>query len=144
LRRGLTKGQAAIVEAIVARLIPSDENGPGASEARVGRYIERALAAEYCGHLVTYAEGLAAVDTLATTTYGTGFVHLTPEQQDLLLADLPPSSGTFFELLRRHALEGMFGDPSWGGNAGLVGWELLGYAGPRLVWTEEEQRVEAS
>jgi gluconate 2-dehydrogenase gamma chain len=51
------------------------------------------------------------------------------------------SSTDFFELVRQHALEGMFGDPSWGGNAGMVGWALLGYQGPKQVWSEEEQQL---
>jgi gluconate 2-dehydrogenase gamma chain len=49
----------------------------------------------------------------------------------------------FFELVRRHVMEGMFGDPAYGGNRDRAGWELLGYAGPRLVWTEAEQRLRA-
>ena len=149
MTRSLTRGQLAIVDAIAARLIPSDENGPGAREAKVVRYIERALATEYRGHVVAYSDGLAAVDRHATLTHGRGFVALAPAQQDAVLADLergatglPPSSSAFFELLRTHVLEGMFGDPAWGGNADYVGWELLGYAGPRFEWTEAEQRVE--
>jgi hypothetical protein len=35
----------------------------------------------------------------------------------------------------------MFGDPSYGGNRGRAGWALLGYAGPKPLWTEWEQRV---
>src|SRR5690242_13156699 len=41
----LTAAEADALEAIVARLIPSDENGPGATEARAAHYIDRALAA---------------------------------------------------------------------------------------------------
>jgi gluconate 2-dehydrogenase gamma chain len=149
LTRNLTESQVATVDAIAARLIPSDETGPGAREAQVVRYIERALSTEYSGHLVAYADGLAAVDRYATLTHGKEFVRLAPEQQDAVLralergeTGLPPASGAFFELLRRHVLEGMFGDPAWGGNAGYVGWELLGYAGPRSEWTGEEQQIE--
>ncbi len=42
----LTAAEADAVEAIVDRLIPSDANGPGAAEARVARYIDRALDGE--------------------------------------------------------------------------------------------------
>src|SRR5580692_6043867 len=38
-----TAAEAATVRAILARLIPTDENGPGAIEARVDRYIDRIL-----------------------------------------------------------------------------------------------------
>ena len=39
----LTAAEADTLEAIVARLIPSDANGPGATEARAAHYIDRAL-----------------------------------------------------------------------------------------------------
>jgi Gluconate 2-dehydrogenase subunit 3 len=39
----LTATEADTLEAIVACLIPSDENGPGATEARAAHYIDRAL-----------------------------------------------------------------------------------------------------
>lgn len=139
MTQGLTAEQLALVEAIVARLIPSDENGPGAAEARVGRYIERALAGAYAEQRSDYARGLEEVDRRASAGYGAGFVELAPDEQDAVLSELEASP--FFELVRRHALEGMFGDPAHGGNADRIGWKLLGYEGPKLVWTEEEQRL---
>src|SRR5882724_5703317 len=39
----LTAAEADLLDAIVARLIPSDANGPGATEARAVHYIDRAL-----------------------------------------------------------------------------------------------------
>src|SRR5262249_62092289 len=39
----LTAAEADTLEAIVARLIPSDANGPGATEARAAHYINRPL-----------------------------------------------------------------------------------------------------
>ena len=39
----LTAAESDTLEAIVARLIPTDENGPGAAEARAAHYIDRAL-----------------------------------------------------------------------------------------------------
>src|SRR5688572_5013354 len=39
----LTAVEGDLLEAIVARLIPTDANGPGATEARAAHYIDRAL-----------------------------------------------------------------------------------------------------
>src|SRR5262245_10500053 len=39
----LTAAEADAIAAIAARLIPTDENGPGATEARAVHYIDRAL-----------------------------------------------------------------------------------------------------
>ena len=43
----------------------------------------------------------------------------------------------FFQLLRAHTIEGMFSDPMHGGNAGLIGWQLVGYPGPRMSYKED-------
>ena len=43
----------------------------------------------------------------------------------------------FFRLLRTHTLEGMFSDPLHGGNAGLIGWQLIGYPGPLMSYRDE-------
>ena len=45
--RFFTGEELQSVEAIVARLIPSDENGPGAREANVAGFIDRQLAGFY-------------------------------------------------------------------------------------------------
>jgi gluconate 2-dehydrogenase gamma chain len=59
-----------------------------------------------------------------------GFDRLTPEEQDQALERIEAT--TFFQLLRTHTIEGMFCDPVHGGNAGMIGWQLIGYPGPRM------------
>jgi gluconate 2-dehydrogenase gamma chain len=147
---GLNERQRSTLGAITARLIPSDENGQGATEANVARYIERALASDYDVHRAIYASGLDSIDGYAVSRHGHGFAELTPEHQDALLAEVESkpadalsfSASSFFELVLQHTREGMFGDPSWGGNAGFVGWELIGYPGPRHEWSEKEQQLD--
>ena len=58
----LTASEGETLRAIVARIIPSDENGPGALEARADRYIDRALAGALKASRPAYATGLAAVN----------------------------------------------------------------------------------
>ena len=41
-------------------------------------------------------------------------------------------NGVFFTLLRRNTMEGMFCDPQHGGNVDMVGWQLIGFPGPRM------------
>jgi gluconate 2-dehydrogenase alpha chain len=146
----LTQRHSAVLDALVARLIPTDEHGPGAREAGVPDYIVRSLGAEYGEHLETYAGGLAAIDALAEAR-GAGFAELAAADQDAVLLDVErgaggvaPATTAFFGLVRSHVLEGMFGDPVWGGNAGHAGWRLLGYPGPRLEWTEAEQQLDVA
>jgi hypothetical protein len=140
----LTQAQTATLDAIAARLIPTDDNGPGAREAMAVRYVLRSLASDYEEHRAAYVTGLAAVDSVARSRYTRAFAALTEDEQDSVLTEIERGvAPEFFELVRRHVIEGMFGDPRWGGNAGQTGWTLLGYPGPRLVWTEEEQRLDS-
>jgi gluconate 2-dehydrogenase gamma chain len=135
VRFTLSAHDRAVLDAVADRLIPADDTGPGAREARVIDYIERSLADAYEDHRDAYTTGLAALG-------GAGFGELPPSRQYAILAELERQGDAFFELVRRHAIEGMFGDPAWGGNADRIGWDLLGYPGPRHVWTEAEQELE--
>jgi gluconate 2-dehydrogenase gamma chain len=38
--------------------------------------------------------------------------------------------------LRQHTVEGMFCDPMHGGNANLIGWQLIGYPGPLMSYRD--------
>ena len=138
----LTAMESDVLEAIVARLIPSDATGPGAKEARAAHYIDRALGGALASSRPTYAAGLAAVDQIAHTSRGKAFKDLVPEEQDAILTDVEATP--FFALVRAHAIQGTFCDPYYGGNAGFVGWDLIGYPGVRTVVTADDQRLGAA
>jgi gluconate 2-dehydrogenase gamma chain len=145
----LTAAEADILEAIVARLIPSDASGPGAKEARAAHYIDRALAGALRGSRAAYAAGLAALDDYAVSVKGASFVKLAANDQDAVLSDLQknvatgfvPNSAAFFNLVRAHTIQGTFCDPYYGGNANFVGWDMIGYPGIRVAVAEDEQRT---
>jgi gluconate 2-dehydrogenase gamma chain len=145
----LTAAEADILEAVCARLIPSDDNGPGAVEARAAHYIDRALAGPLRASRDAYAAGLAAIDAFAQANKGVAFVKLAPADQDAVLTDVEkdavpgfvPNSAAFFALVRTHTIQGTFCDPYYGGNANFVGWDLIGYPGLRLAVSAEEQRM---
>jgi gluconate 2-dehydrogenase gamma chain len=147
----LTAAEADTLEAIVARLIPTDENGPGATEARAAHYIDRALTGPLRGARASYAANLAALDTYAQSKKGAPFAKLPAAEQDAVLTDMEkgvatgftPNAAAFFALLRTHTIQGTFCDPYYGGNADFVGWDLIGYPGLRLTVTAEEQRMGA-
>jgi gluconate 2-dehydrogenase gamma chain len=145
-----TAAEAATVEAIVARLIPSDENGPGAAEARAARYIDRALGGALASSREAYRSGLSAVDSYARLSKGAPFARLSQNDQDAVLSDMErnvatgfvPSASTFFNLVRTHTIQGTFCDPYYGGNANFVGWDLIGYPGLRLAVSANDQRLD--
>src|SRR6266478_7995518 len=147
----LTAAEADILEALCARLIPTDENGPGAAEARAAHYIDRALTGPLRASRDAYAAGLAAVDVYAQAAKGAPFIKLTPRDQDAVLTDMEnntatgfmPNAAAFFNLVRTHTIQGTFCDPYYGGNANFVGWYLIVYPGLRMVVTAEEQSMKA-
>jgi gluconate 2-dehydrogenase gamma chain len=146
----LTAAEADTLEAIVARLIPSDENGPGAAEARAAHYIDRALGGALASSLDAYRSGLAAVDRYARTSKSGPFAQLPANDQDAVLTEMEtnvatgftPNAATFFNLVRTHTIQGTFGDPYYGGNANFVGWDLIGYPGVRLAVGPAEQKLD--
>jgi len=75
-----------------------------------------------------YRDGLDAL--------GADFASLDPEHQDARLGAVPE----FRALLYRHACEGAYAAPEYGGNRDLAGWAAIGYPGdvqPR-GYTDEE------
>ena len=147
----LTARESDTLEAIVARLIPTDAHGPGAAEARAAHYIDRALTGALSSSREAYAAGLAAVDAYAQASKGAPFARLSARDQDAVLRDVEnntatgfrPSSSTFFNLVRDHTIQGTFCDPYYGGNANFVGWDLIGYPGVRLAVSADEQKIVA-
>ena len=145
----LAPDQMRLIEAVVNRLIPSDELGPGAGEAGVPVYLARSFAGPLSGERNAFSEGLAAMEAAARARHNTAFVQLSPGQQDEFLTAMEkneisgfrPDSRTFFNRIRQLTLEGMFGDPWYGGNQGFAGWDLIRYPGPRLAVSAEDQRL---
>jgi gluconate 2-dehydrogenase gamma chain len=147
----LTADEAGTLDAIVARLIPSDEHGPGATEAGAAVYIDRALGGALVSSREAYRAGLAAVDAYARASKGRGFAMLAAAEQDAVLTDIEantatgftPDAATFFNLVRAHTIQGTFCDPYYGGNASFVGWDLIRYPGVRLAASAGDQRLAA-
>jgi gluconate 2-dehydrogenase gamma chain len=147
----LTFTEFATLDAICARLIPSDEDGPGAKEARAAEYINRALGSYLSSYRDEYSVALAAVNGYAHMKQPSisTFVELDAAHQDEILRDMEqdarvgsiPSSAAFFNLVRGHTLQGTFCDPIYGGNANMVGWDLIGYPGVRLTVAAGEQNM---
>lgn len=136
----LTAAEAATLEAIAARLIPTDGNGPGATEARAARYIDRALGGALANAREAYRAGLAAVDAYARASKSAPFAQLSAADQDAILTEM--ESTPFFTVVRTHTIQGTFGDPYYGGNANFAGWDLIGYPGVRLAVAPDDQRMD--
>ena len=142
----LTALESATLDAFASRILPSDENGPGAHEARAVHYIDRALAGPMSSSREQYGVGLSALENYSIEAKGMSF-HLLPEaEQDAIIEAMTDNdiagysmlNAGFFFLVRTHTIDGTFSDPYYGGNRDFIGWDLLGYPGVRAVASPED------
>jgi len=144
----LSDTQLRLLAAFVDRLIPKDELGPSASESGVPEYINRSMGDYLAAEKTMFVAGLEATDAFARRSQGRPFVDLTSDKQDAVLAAMEsgsaerfPNARAFFNRARRLTLEGMFGDPYYGGNKNFAGWDLIKYPGPRLATSAADQKM---
>ncbi len=161
--------QARLVQAMAARIFPSDEFGPGAVELGVVYFIDRQLAGLSNGwgeganwymeppfvnrfegatpnqgwqsNLVpkeVYEFALEWIEEYTGEQYGSGFLDLSTEQQDKVLTALENDEvetfqsvkpSEFFTLFHTNVLEGVYCDPTYGGNRGMQGWRMKRFPG---------------
>jgi gluconate 2-dehydrogenase gamma chain len=148
--RFFTAKEARVVTAACESIFPRDASGPGAMDAGVVIYIDRQLAGPYGRDKYRYVKppfvtsvpehGYQGKEN-PRQIYRAGirdlgnFNKLSTDEQIRKLKEIETSS--FFQLLRRHTIEGLFSDPMHGGNIGLVGWALIGYPGPQWSYRED-------
>jgi Gluconate 2-dehydrogenase subunit 3 len=129
----------AVLEAAAARILPS-EDGPGAREAKVGRFIDRQLQGGLERLRPAFDQLARLLDLWSRKSFGKAFPALAPADQDLLLGQLArgeiPVRGfpqqAMFRGLHTLTLEGFLSDPVHGGNDGEVGWRAIGFPEPHL------------
>lgn len=138
----LTPDQAIEIEAISSLIIPTDEL-PGAREAGVVYFIDRALKTFAEDAKSVYDKGLADLNHLASEMFPgvERFSAATPDQQEKLFAKLEEESQTghgtsrrrfsssgmdFAQTIRFHAIAGFLVDPEGGGNRDYAGWKVIG------------------
>ena len=135
---------AITIAAFTERLMPGAPDKPGANEAGVLNYIDLALAGAYADLQDFYRRGLAQLDVYCRKIHNASFQHLSPAQQDGVLAALEegkatdfswPAAQDFFNTVRIHTFEGMFADPVYGGNKDFAGWRLVGFPGAQAMFT---------
>lgn len=223
--RFFSEPEGRTIEAVVARIIPGDEQDPGAREAGVLTYIDAKLASfdafpeptffsapfvevlpagsdvsadrlavpedqlyRYGYQASTtpqqlYRAAVPGLDRYSQGRFGGAFADLEAGQQDTVLELLdriqqrsesdsssqsggdvdandeqPGTSsggtdpqeaaaqaafgdadpGEFFTTVRTDTIAGMFADPMYGGNRGLVGWTLIGFPGPQRAYSPTE------
>jgi len=150
--------EAAFIEAAVSRLIPAEEQWPGALEAGVPNFIDLQLAGAWGAGERLYRSGPwqhgtktqgyqlpftpaelfhKAIGAINKESAGAPFATMSSDQQDSFLENLQSGgkdlggvpSEVFFEQLWELTLEGFFSDPVYGGNRDMVAWRMIGFPG---------------
>jgi gluconate 2-dehydrogenase gamma chain len=135
--------QAVEIDAISSRIIPTTDT-PGAHEAGVVFFIDRALVTFAKDNQKLYSEGLQELQARAHEIFPAvdKFSAATFEQQDQILESLDPQSPgggrrpfrpgaggqSFFETVRVHTVSGFLIDPDSDkrGNRDGAGWKVIG------------------
>lgn len=142
--------EADVIDAVASRILPSVDGRPGAHEAGVVYFIDRALSTFNADHKKLYADGIANLNRRASRQYAkreparsasaigrslkhrakpqqkaASFTALTPLEQDELLHAIEKTP--FFKAVRLDTIAGTFALPAWGGNRDYAGWHLLGF-----------------
>lgn len=121
----LSADEAADIEAMAERIIPSDET-PGAKEAGVIYFIDRSLQTFNKDQVPFARAGLKDLNKRAAKRKaGARFAQLSTAEQDALLKEI--ENTPFFGGTRFLTIVGMFANPSYGGNRDSAGWKLLGF-----------------
>lgn len=118
--------QATEIESVAAQIIPTDDT-PGAREARIVYFIDRALMTFDKGRQPVYTQGLKDLQarTRELSPGANKFSDLSSAQQIKLLAAMERTD--FFAQVRLHTIVGFFANPAYGGNYDKSGWKLIGF-----------------
>ena len=85
-----------------------------------------------------YRAAILGCDAHCRKAFGKDFAGCTGEQKESFLKDLSGGKITldgglagraFFAMLYENVMEGLFGDPVYGGNKDKVGWKMIGFPG---------------
>lgn len=137
----LTSEQAKDVQAIAARIIPTDEL-PGATEAGVVYFVDRALMTFAKETRTSYETGLMQINELTAKTFpgAMKFSAATTEQQDAILEMVfgsedhgasprhrqAPAADDFAKAIWFHTVAGFLAVPEAGGSPDYTGWKVIG------------------
>lgn len=125
----LSVGHARILASLCDQIIPADDF-PCASQAGVVVYIDRQLARHYQRHQDAYRDGLEEAEAMCRKRFGCGLAEAASTQQLEIAGALEKQNRPFFELVRKHTMEGYYGSPRHGGNRDAASWRMLGLAEP--------------
>lgn len=128
----LGAAEAVEIDAICNLIVPGGDT-PGARDARVVYFIDRALGSFFAAELPAFRKGLADFQKAyaAQSSTSAPFSAAGEARQAAWLHEVEDTP--FFATVRRLTLLGLVASPKYGGNYNKTGWKLLGFE-DRHVW----------
>jgi gluconate 2-dehydrogenase gamma chain len=126
-----TADEARTLTVLCDQIIPADDY-PSASQAGALTFIDCQLTRHYQPHQEAYRDGLRLTEGLSHSRFGAYLAQASGPQQYKIVVEVERELPEFFELVRRHTLQGYYGSPRHGGNRDAVSWRMLGLAEPPL------------
>jgi gluconate 2-dehydrogenase gamma chain len=127
----LSDDHAQTLAVLCDEIVPADDF-PSASQAGVLIYIDHQLARHYRRFRKTYARGLEQTESISESQFRLHLTQASAEQRPDVVHALVQQNPAFFELVRKHTLEGYYGSPRHGGNRDAVSWRMLGVSEPPI------------
>ena len=120
-RQVFSPAQRQILNAVLDRIIPAQENRPGAGSLGIGEFVEGVAVGEP-GLTRMFVQGLAAIEIAAAERGPDGFAALPEEAKDEALRAVERLHGDFFDQLVLQVYNGYY--------TNLTVFESIGYILP--------------
>ena len=106
-RQVFSPAQRQLLDAVLDRIIPPQDNRPGAGSLGVGDFVEEVAVGEP-GLIRLFMQGLAAIEIAAAELGPDGFAALSGEAQDEALRSVETSNTDFFDQLVLQVYNGYY------------------------------------
>ena len=118
-RQVFSPAQRELLDAVLDRIIPPQDNRPGAGSLGIGDFVESVAAGEP-GLTRMFVQGLAAIEIAAAEHGPNGYTAMSNEQKDATLRSVEASHAGFFEQLVLQVYNGYY--------TNLTVFESIGYS----------------
>ena len=120
-RQAFSPAQRELLDAVLDRIIPPQENRPGAGSLGIGDFVEGVAVGEP-GLTRLFVQGLAAIEIAAAERDAGGFAALSSEARDETLRAVEQANADFFDQLVLQVYNGYYSN--------LTVFETIGYTLP--------------
>ena len=106
-----TGTQESLLKDVINRIVPAEEEFPGAGDLGAVSYIDTAVAPS-ANLRKLFLMGLSQIEIMATRDLGKGFGELSAEEKDQVLMEMEREQPDFFNALIQHTYNAYYTNPA--------------------------------